>query len=1348
MWKRILSVTAVLAFVSTASATGQAIKPGKNYASPPKSITDPAVQDAPMAEKRPAIFSLSRGIEKLNRRNRVIGEKVLIDSIYFYNSVDYLALGLSGGGTFKAAIRLTPDELAPYSGYAISQVYFYHHEATTNSGNVIIYGQGTPTSPGNILETVPYTADSVGWVLISLPNIILISGENDIWVAVEITHVSGEHPISIDQGPAVAGKGDWFYADIMDTMWHELSEFNLSYNWNIGVIVEPYGDVLDPLPPSNVSTYSDYTMPSEIDLSWVDPTHYVNGDTLTDFHIEIWMSSETKDTVFLDTVSAGVQQYTATGLTDGTLYTFYLRTVDVNDSTSDFASASWYAGGSPYPAPPHNLTATVLDDSTVELTWINPSTQADGTPLDDMAGINIYVDGELTETYATSDAGALITYDITVTIGRHTFYVTAVDNESPQHESDPSNEVEVITSVHVGGPDGYGYTFVDSDHPNGPAFDWIDASAGIPYNLGDDANVLIQLPFPFPFYDQTLTEIYIVSNGFLTSSSTTDYGNDPLPDGSKNNIIAPFWDDLNPRAEGTIHTYFDTLNNTFVVEWDRFTHYASSHSFYTFEVIFYPNGDLKFQYLDMDENLVNSSTIGIQGGHGSNDFYLQYTYNGDPVEPHDSLAIMWIYPHRKHDVGIFAVQEPVFGGYVVGDEITPQVTVINNGQNEESFDVTAMIYYADTLVYTSTATVNNLNSGEVTNLAFHPFTIPYDGRYNFITYTLLPGDTTSYNDTAEVQFYGLGYSNNFEANNGFYSPYPDSGAWEWGTPTYGPSTAHSGSKLWGTVLNGYYRNSACYWELYSVDYIATSDNPIFSFWQWYIIQFHRDGGNVSISTDNGATWTIIEPVGGYDDNSVNGLDGRPGFTGSSGGWVQAIFNLDGITTGTIFKIRFRFGSDGAIRYPGWYIDDVGGTGLRPYPSYDAAAVNIEAPYGSVIADSEVVPMGTVRNSGAYDGTFDVVLTIDSLGKSIIYADTQTVTLAARAETTVSFAPWIPQGSLGDTFNVTLRVLLVGDEIPDNDEYTTTAWISEIIEIPATNTPPVLDGVIDTASGEWEDALIIDVGDTLGISPPAQPAGANLMYIMRDNDYVYFAFDISTDTIFTDRDQIGIYLDDNADNTWSADSTEGNNNIFPNPHIGWASRVITPGPTFGNWRYPRNDRTDCYAISSTPGHIVYEIKLPYGIETTPDPAFLGINRSSTFGILVMYLDETSGDYQIWWPQHVPLDEFANPVFYQKMTLGVMSVAEGDVPKRLSYSLNIQHNPIYKTGVLNFTLPKLSDVEITLYDATGRMVSKLASGRFSAGSHTVRLNASKLTNGVYFVHMKSNDFNTVKKVIVLR
>ncbi|SVB81582.1 uncharacterized protein METZ01_LOCUS234436, partial [marine metagenome] len=83
-----------------------------------------------------------------------------------------------------------------------------------------------------------------------------------------------------------------------------------------------------------------------------------------------------------------------------------------------------------------------------------------------------------------------------------------------------------------------------------------------------------------------------------------------------------------------------------------------------------------------------------------------------------------------------------------------------------------------------------------------------------------------------------------------------------------------------------------------------------------------DGGNVQISTNDGESWEVIAPSGGYPADSVTGLDGEPGYYGDSGGWVQATFDL-GNFSGEDVRFRFRFGADSVVdNYEGWYFDDV------------------------------------------------------------------------------------------------------------------------------------------------------------------------------------------------------------------------------------------------------------------------------------------------------------------------------------------------------------------------------------------------------------------------------------------
>ncbi len=189
-----------------------------------------------------------------------------------------------------------------------------------------------------------------------------------------------------------------------------------------------------------------------------------------------------------------------------------------------------------------------------------------------------------------------------------------------------------------GGPDGFGYTWVDSDELGGPTFQWIEINGvGTPLNLGDDDYETVSLPFTFSFYGEPRTEIKISSNGYLTfGTDGADYSNDPVPTvDDPNDFIAPFWDDLNPSVDGQVYYYYDNDNQRFIVEWYQVPHYYDEGS-YTFETILYPDGSILFQYKAMD-GVLDEATIGIENGDGTDG--LQVVCNASYV--HNVLAI-WI----------------------------------------------------------------------------------------------------------------------------------------------------------------------------------------------------------------------------------------------------------------------------------------------------------------------------------------------------------------------------------------------------------------------------------------------------------------------------------------------------------------------------------------------------------------------------------------------------------------------------------------------------------------------------------------------------------------------------------
>lgn len=92
------------------------------------------------------------------------------------------------------------------------------------------------------------------------------------------------------------------------------------------------------------------------------------------------------------------------------------------------------------------------------------------------------------------------------------------------------------------------------------------------------------------------------------------------------------------------------------------------------------------------------------------------------------------------------------------------------------------------------------------------------------------------------------------------------------------------------------------------------------FWTWYDIEPSWDYAYVSISTNEGQTWTLLPSGNSTTDNPAGNSYG-PGYTGTSAGWQEEIVDLTPYV-GQEVLIRFEYVTDDAVNHPGWTIDDI------------------------------------------------------------------------------------------------------------------------------------------------------------------------------------------------------------------------------------------------------------------------------------------------------------------------------------------------------------------------------------------------------------------------------------------
>jgi len=335
-----------------------------------------------------------------------------------------------------------------------------------------------------------------------------------------------------------------------------------------------------------------------------------------------------------------------------------------------------------------------------------------------------------------------------------------------------------------GGPDQFGYTWKNSDDPEGPAFEWVDISGTsatpgtLVEGLGDDNSVpMIPMGITFQYYWLEFEGLKMGSNGWLSFSNVGNVAHcfPSIPQsGGGNNLLAPLMSDLNfdEATNPAELRYLNDGNGRFIVSYINVPFWVNATPMFTgsntFQVIIDSNDNsITFNYLDVESGVYNSNdpctndaVIGIENTTGT--IGLQIAVENIP---NDGTAIRFEYPEMSTfeitDIAAsFNIDPDNLARFYMPDETIPLASGLTNTGNvdiENAVSVLARISAPNGTNYQQIAmTEGTIPAGESVSLELPPLnpvgTDNLPGNYSFSSLAGLGGDLVGSNNENISEF--------------------------------------------------------------------------------------------------------------------------------------------------------------------------------------------------------------------------------------------------------------------------------------------------------------------------------------------------------------------------------------------------------------------------------------------------------------------------------------------------------------------------------------------------------------------------------------------------------------------
>lgn len=152
-----------------------------------------------------------------------------------------------------------------------------------------------------------------------------------------------------------------------------------------------------------------------------------------------------------------------------------------------------------------------------------------------------------------------------------------------------------------------------------------------------------------------------------------------------------------------------------------------------------------------------------------------------------------------------------------------------------------------------------------------------------------------------------------------------------------------------------------------------------------------------------------------------------------------------------------------------------------------------------------------------------------------------------------------------------------------------------------------------------------------------------------------------------------------------------------------------------------------------------------LNITPDGKYYTVNKKTLVNLL-----ERDTLTNLGWPNGKVYEHLLKKdSVYQKITVDLNTSVEEDKPLENNFKVYQNYpNPFNPTTTIKYTIPKASQVKLSIYNSLGEEIRELLNEFQSPGEYELKFSAEDLPSGVYFYQLHSGSNILTRKMILLK